>query len=106
MATTELRAEQLTTLAHFGQLTLPAPVATAISGYEAVMASPAPPMPERGADPRAIAATADELARQAMLGKQPVPPPQPLDVTPITRARQADQDALDRVALARELRTA
>jgi len=106
MTSADHRAEQLAQLAHFGQLTLPAPVTTAISGYEAVMASPAPPMPERGAEQRAIAALADELARQAMLGKQPASPPQPLDVTAITAARQADQDALDRVALARELREA
>ena len=53
-----------------------------------------------------ITALADELARDALTGKRPAAPAQPLDVSPVTRARQDDQAALDRAALARELRAA
>jgi hypothetical protein len=105
MALTEHRAEQLAQLTTL-DITLPAPVTTAISGYASVMRMPAPPVPERGAAERAIRATADQLARHAMTGKQPAPPPQPLDVTPVRQARQDDTDALDRAALHRELRAA
>jgi hypothetical protein len=100
---TEHRAGQLAQLAHL-DLALPAQVRTAIGGYEAVMALPVPPPPEHGAIQRAIADTADRMARDALLGKRPAAPPVPLDVTAITRARQDDQAALDRTALARELR--
>jgi hypothetical protein len=101
----EYRAEKLAALARL-DLTLPAPVRAAIGGYEAVMALPVPAPPFRGADRRAITALADELARDAIIGKHPARPPQPLDVTPIRQARQDDQDAHDRAALARELRAA
>ena len=105
MALTEHRAGQLAQLTALG-ITLPAPVTTAIAGYQAVQALPFPPPPEPGATQRAITALADELARDAMTGKKPGQPPVPLDVTPIRQARQDDQDSLDRVALARELRAA
>jgi hypothetical protein len=87
-------------------LALPAAVRAAITGYEAVMALPVPAPPQPGADRRAIAALADELARDALTGNRPAAPPQPLDVTAVTAARQAEQDGLDRAALARELRSA
>jgi hypothetical protein len=106
MSITEHRAAELAGLAQLDQLALPAQVRTTISGYEAVMAIPSPGMPEHGADRRAITDLADRLARDAMLGKRPAAVPQPLDVAVITAARQADQDALDRAALARELRAA
>jgi hypothetical protein len=103
MAPAEYRAQQLSGLAAL-DIALPAAVTAAISGYEAVMALPHPGMPERGADTRAIAGLADELARDALTGKQPAAVPWPLDVSAISAARQADQDALDRVTLSRELR--
>jgi hypothetical protein len=106
MAVTETRAGQLAGLAHLDRLALPAPVTTAITGYENIMGLPVPAPPEYGADRRAITALADELARQAMLGKHPAAPPVPLDVTPIAAALQDDQAALARAALARELRAA
>jgi hypothetical protein len=101
----EYRAGKLAALAQL-DLALPAAARAAITGYEAVLALPVPAPPERGADRRAIADLADRLARDALLGKRPAAPPQPLDVTPVARARQDDQDALDRAALARELRSA
>jgi hypothetical protein len=101
----EYRAGKLAGLAQL-DLALPAPVRNAITGYEAVMALPVPAPPHPGADRRAITALADELARDALTGKQPATVPQPLDVSAVTRARQADQDTLDRAALARELRSA
>jgi hypothetical protein len=101
----EHRAGTLATLAQAG-IALPATVRAAITGYEAIMALPVPAPPYVGADRSAIAALADELARDALTGKRPAAPPQPLDVTPVSRARQEDQAALDRAALARELRSA
>jgi hypothetical protein len=101
----EYRAGQLAALAQLG-IALPATVRAAITGYEAVLALPVPAPPHHGADRRAITALADELARDALTGNRPAAPPQPLDVSAITRARQEDQDALDRAALARELRAA
>jgi hypothetical protein len=101
----EFRAGRLAGLAQL-DLALPATVRAAITGYEAIMALPVPAPPYPGADRRAITDTADRLARDAMLGKRPAAPPQPLDVTAITAARQADMDGHDRAALARELRTA
>ena len=106
MSRFDARAEQLAGLAQLDQLALPAAVRTAITGYQRVMALGVPPPPEHGAVQRAIADTADRMARDALLGKRPAVPPVPLDVTAITAARQADQDALDRTALARELRDA
>jgi hypothetical protein len=106
MSITEHRAGQLAGLAQLEQLALPAAVATAISGYERIMALPVPAPPERGADRRAITDQADRLARDALTGKRPAVPSVPLDVSPVTRARQDDQAALDRAALARELRDA
>jgi hypothetical protein len=101
----EYRAGKLAGLAQL-DLALPATVRAAITGYEAVMALPVPAPPHPGADRRAITALADELARDALTGKRPATVPQPLDVSPVTRARQADQDDHDRAALARELRAA
>jgi hypothetical protein len=101
----EYRAGKLAQLAQAG-IALPATARAAISGYEAVMALPVPAPPHPGADRRAITALADELARDALTGQRPAAPPQPLDVTPVARARQEDQDALDRAAVARELRSA
>lgn len=105
MSTTEHRAAQLARLTAL-DITLPAPVTTAIAGYQAIMALPAPPVPEYGADRRAITALADQLARRALTGSRPAIPAVPLDVTPVRQARQDDQDALDRAAAARELRAA
>jgi hypothetical protein len=96
-----LRAQQLAALAQL-DLTLPVAVTTAITGYQNVMALPPPQVPDRGADQRATRALADELARAALLGGKR--PSVPLDVTPIRDSRQADQDGIDRVNLARELR--
>jgi hypothetical protein len=101
----EYRAGEIAALAQL-DVALPAAVRAAITGYEAVMALPVPAPPPGGADRRAIIALADELARDAITGSRPAAPPQPLDVSPVTRARQDDQDALDRAALARELRAA
>jgi hypothetical protein len=101
----EYRAAKLAALADL-DLALPATVRTAITAYEAVMALPVPAPPYPGADRRAISALAGELARTALTGKHPAAPAQPLDVSPVTRARQDDQDALDRAAVARELRSA
>jgi hypothetical protein len=102
----ENKAGKLAALPQLG-IAVPATVSAAITGYEAVMALPVPAPPLRpDADRRAITALADELARGALTGKRPAAVPQPLDVTAITRARQDDQDALDRAALARELRSA
>src|SRR5215831_16590402 len=103
MTSIEHRAEQLTALAQL-DLALPAAARTAIGGYQSVMALAVPPQPQPGADQRATSALADELARDALTGKTPAVPSLPLDVTPITAARQAEQDARDRSALARELR--
>jgi hypothetical protein len=104
-ASDEHRAGKLAALAQL-DLALPATVRAAITGYEAVLALPVPAPPYPGADRRAVTALADELARDALTGKRPAAPSQPLDVSPVTRARQDDQDALDRAALARELRSA
>jgi hypothetical protein len=101
----EFQAGKLAALPQL-DLALPAAARAAITGYETVMALPAPAPPRPGADRRAIAALADELARDALTGQRPAAPPQPLDVTPVTRARQDEQDAIDRAALARELRSA
>jgi hypothetical protein len=101
----EYRAGKLAALTQL-DLALPATVRAAIHGYEAVLALPVPDPPYPGADRRAITALADELARDALTGQRPAAPAQPLDVTPVTRARQDDQDALDRAALTRELRAA
>jgi hypothetical protein len=101
----EYRAGTLAALPQL-DIALPAAIRTAIAGYEAIMALPVPAPPHHGADRRAITALADELARDALTGKRPAAVPQPLDVSLIGRARQDDQDALDRAALARELRAA
>jgi hypothetical protein len=101
----EYRAGKLAELARL-DLALPATVRAAITGYENIMALPVPAAPHPGADRRAITALADELARDALTGKRPAVPPVPLDVTAISRARQDDQDDVDRAALARELRAA
>jgi hypothetical protein len=101
----EYRAGKLAGLAQL-DLALPASARAAITGYEAVLALPVPAPPYPGADRRAITALADELARDALTGKRPAAPPQPLDVSAVSRARQDDQAALDRAALARELRAA
>jgi hypothetical protein len=101
----EYRAGKLAQLAQ-ADIALPATARNAITGYEAVLALPVPAPPYPGADRRAITALADEMARDALTGKRPAAPPQPLDVTPVSRARQDDQAALDRAALARELRSA
>jgi hypothetical protein len=103
MAITEYRAERLAELAQL-DLALPAPARTAISGYQAVMAQALPPPPQPGAAQRAITALADQLARDALCGKHPAAPPLPLDVTPVAAARQDEEAARDRTALARELR--
>jgi hypothetical protein len=101
----EYRAGKLAALAQL-DIALPATARAAITGYEAIMGLPVPDPPYPGADRRALTALADELARDALTGKRPAAPAQPLDVSPVTRARQDDQDALDRAALARELRAA
>jgi hypothetical protein len=105
-ASDEHRAGKLAALPQLG-ITLPATVRAAITGYEAVMALPVAAAPLRpGADRRAITALADDLARDALTGKRPAAPSHPLGVSAITRARQDEQDAYDRAALARELRSA
>jgi hypothetical protein len=101
----EFRAGTLAALPQL-DIVVPAAIRTAIAGYQAVMALPVPAPPNHGADRRAITALADELARDVLTGQRPAAPPLPLDVTAITRARQDDQDAIDRAALARELRSA
>jgi hypothetical protein len=101
----EYRAGKLAALTQL-DVALPATVRAAITGYEAVLALAVPDPPYPGADRRAITALADELARDALTGQRPAAPAQPLDVSPVTRARQDDQDALDRAALAREFRAA
>jgi hypothetical protein len=101
----EFRAERLAELAQF-DLALPATIRTAINGYLGVMALPVPVAPYPGADRRVITDLADRLARDALTGKRPAAPPVPLDVTAVSRARQADQDDQDRAVLARELRAA
>ena len=102
----EHRAGQLAALAQLDQLALPAAARTAITGYERIMALPFPQPPLPGADRRAIAALADELARDGMTGKSPAIPSLPLDVSAVTAARQAEQESLDRAGLHRELRAA
>jgi hypothetical protein len=101
----EFRAGKLAELARL-DLALPVTARAAITGYEAIMALPVPAAPYPGADRRAVAALADELARQALTGKRPAAPPVPLDVSAITAARRDAEQADDRAALARELRVA
>jgi hypothetical protein len=94
-------APRLTGLAGLG-ITLPAQVRNGIAAYQAAMGLNAM-APQGRAVVGATARAAADIARRALTAKGALGP---LDVTPVTRARQAEQEAADRAALARELRGA
>jgi hypothetical protein len=101
----EHRAERLAALASPGLgVKLPAAVARAITGYQACQQAsvPAPPQPGQAAR-QAIAGHAADLADAALgAGRAPADP----DPAKVAAAREREQAALDRAAIAAEVRAA
>ena len=82
MSTTEHSADQLAQLKAL-DITLPAPVTTEITGYQAIMALPVAPTPEHGADCRDIKEIEEQLERDDLTGRRNAIKAVPLDVTPV-----------------------